>query len=93
MKAAFKKWGNSASIRIPTAILQAANLSLDEPVDIREESGRIVFDLVRPQVYDLGELLKGITRANLHHEVDSGEQISKETGSSKPLLFALGAKG
>ena len=42
MRAVVKKWGNSASVRIPLAVLQAAHLDLDDPVDVREESGRIV---------------------------------------------------
>ncbi len=41
MRAVVKKWGSSASVRIPVAVLQAAHLDLDEPVDVREESGRI----------------------------------------------------
>jgi antitoxin MazE len=47
MRAVVKKWGNSASVRIPAAILQAAHLELDEPVGVREESGRIVIEPLR----------------------------------------------
>ena len=36
-----KKWGNSASIRIPSLIMDAAKLNLDDEVDIREEGGRV----------------------------------------------------
>ncbi|MFD1489660.1 AbrB/MazE/SpoVT family DNA-binding domain-containing protein [Ancylobacter vacuolatus] len=35
MRAVVKKWGNSASVRIPAAMLAEAGLSLDQPVDIR----------------------------------------------------------
>ena len=66
MRAVVKKWGNSASVRIPAAVLKAARLSLNEPVDVREESGRIVIEPARRKEYDLAELLKGITRGNLH---------------------------
>ena len=48
MRVIIKKWGNSASVRIPVAIMQAANLSLDETVDVREEGGRIVIEPVYP---------------------------------------------
>jgi len=78
MRAVVKKWGNSAAVRIPAAILRAAELHLDEPVDVREESGRIVIGPVRRREYDLAELLKGITRANLHAEVDFGRPVGKE---------------
>lgn len=79
MRAVVKKWGNSASVRIPTAVLQAADLGLDEPVDVREESGRIIIEPVRRREYDLAELLKGITRENLHEEADFGRPMGNET--------------
>jgi antitoxin MazE len=78
MKAVVRKWGNSASVRIPAAVMQAAQLHLDEAVDVREESGRIVIEPVRRREYDLAELLKGITRDNLHEEVDFGRAVGKE---------------
>ncbi|MGB2888415.1 MAG: AbrB/MazE/SpoVT family DNA-binding domain-containing protein, partial [Candidatus Acidiferrales bacterium] len=78
MRAVVKKWGNSASVRIPAAVLQAAHLDLDEPVDVREESGRIVIEPVLRKEYDLAELVKGITRGNLHEEVDWGGPVGKE---------------
>jgi antitoxin MazE len=78
MRTKVKKWGNSASVRIPAAIMQAAHLDLEETVDVREESGRIVIEPVHRKEYDLTELMKGITRKNLHDEVDFGKPIGKE---------------
>ena len=56
MRVLVKKWGNSASVRIPAAVMEAAHLSLDDTVDVREEDGRIVIERVRPR-YTLDELL------------------------------------
>jgi antitoxin MazE len=78
MKAVVKKWGNSASIRIPAPILRAARLDLDDPVDVREESGRIIIEPARPREYDLAELVKGITRRNVHEEIEFGGPVGKE---------------
>ena len=78
MKAVVKKWGNSASVRIPAAIMQAARLDLDDAVELREESGRIVIEPVRRKDYDLEELVKRITRSNLHREEDFGAPVGKE---------------
>jgi antitoxin MazE len=78
MRAVVKKWGNSASVRIPSAVLKAAHLVLDEPVDVREESGRIVIEPTRRKEYDVAKLIKGITRGNLHEEVDFGGATGKE---------------
>ncbi|MBU1168279.1 MAG: AbrB/MazE/SpoVT family DNA-binding domain-containing protein [Proteobacteria bacterium] len=74
-----KKWGNSASVRIPVAIMEAAKLSLDDTVDVREEGGRIVIEPVRPaKEYDLEQLLVGITSENQHSEVSFGPAVGKE---------------
>ena len=78
MKTVVKKWGNSASVRIPAAVMEAAHLDLDQAVDVREESGRIVIEPVRRNEYDLVELVKGITRENLHDEADFGKPVGKE---------------
>jgi antitoxin MazE len=78
MRAVVKKWGNSASVRIPVAILKASHLTLDEPVDVREESGRIIIEPMRRKEYDLAELVKRITRGNLHEELDFGAAAGKE---------------
>jgi antitoxin MazE len=79
MRVTVKKWGNSASVRIPAAIMEAAHLTLDEVVDIREEGGSIVIEPVRPRGCDLAELLAGITPENLHAVVDFGGPLGRET--------------
>ena len=78
MRVIVKKWGNSASVRIPTGIMEATRLSLDDPVDIREEDGRIVIEPIRTKGYDLVQLLAGITPENLHAEVDFGVPVGNE---------------
>ena len=78
MRTVVKKWGNSASVRIPAAVMQAAHLDLDETVDVREESGRIIIEPAQRKEYDLAELVKRITRENLHDEVDFGRPVGKE---------------
>jgi antitoxin MazE len=79
MRVTVKKWGNSASVRIPAAIMEAARLSLDDAVDVREEGGRIVIEPVRQREYDLAQLLAAITPENLHAEVDFGSPQGKES--------------
>ena len=78
MRTSIRKWGNSASVRIPAAIMQAARLDLDAAVDIREEDGRIVIVPVRTPSYDLDELLDGITDDNFHGEVEFGDPAGRE---------------
>ena len=78
MKAIVRKWGNSAAVRIPASVMQATRLDLDEVVDVREEAGRIVIEPIRLKMYDLDELLKGITSKNQHESVDLGPSVGKE---------------
>jgi antitoxin MazE len=78
MRTVVKKWGNSASVRIPAAVMQAAHLDLDEAVDVREESGRIVIEPAQRKEYDLAELVRQITVENLHDEADFGRPVGKE---------------
>ena len=78
MRVIVKKWGNSAAVRIPAAIMAAADLRLDAPVDVREEAGRIVIEPEREREYDLDSLVAGITPDNLHAEVSFGPPVGKE---------------
>lgn len=78
MRVTVKKWGNSASIRIPAPVLKAARVEIDDPVDIREENGRIIVEPLRPSSYDLAELIDKITPDNLHDEIDFGPPVGKE---------------
>ena len=78
MQVTVKKWGNSASVRIPVAVMEAAKLSLDAVVDVREEDGRIIIEPVRQAEFDLDALLAGITPDNQHGEVGFGPAVGKE---------------
>lgn len=78
MKVLVKKWGNSAAVRIPASVMQAAHLNLDQPVDVKEEHGRIVIEPEQPKAFSLKGLLDGITSANLHDSVDTGSAVGRE---------------
>ena len=78
MKVLVKKWGNSAAVRIPAALMQAANLNFDQTVDLKEEDGRIVIEPERSRIFSLEHLLDGITSANLHHPIDTGPAVGRE---------------
>jgi antitoxin MazE len=77
MHSQVKKWGNSASVRIPAAILDAVHVSIDQDVDIRAENGRIVIEPLRKQL-TLQSLLSQVTPDNLHGEVDFGSSVGSE---------------
>jgi antitoxin MazE len=78
MKMLVRKWGNSAAVRIPASLMEAAQLNLDQAVNVTEEHGRIVIEPERPRVFTLEVLLNGITAANLHDPIDTGPAVGRE---------------
>jgi len=78
MRLQVKKWGNSASVRIPASIMAAAALHIDQLVDVREEKGRIVIEPVLAPVYDLDSLLDQMSPDTFPEDIDFGQPVGKE---------------
>jgi antitoxin MazE len=75
MEVIIKKWRNSAAVRIPASVMAAAHVELEQPVQLREEQGRIVIEPVRRKAYKLDELLGGIADKNQHELIDTGAPV------------------
>jgi len=78
MKTTVKKWGNSAAVRIPATVMDAADIQVEDVVDVSEEEGRIIVKRVQSKNYDLDDLVNGITSQNLHEPIDFGPPQGKE---------------
>jgi antitoxin MazE len=79
MRSAVRRWGNSAAVRIPARVMEAARLSFDQAVEVREEQGRIVIEPLHRQDYDLSGLIAAITDENRHEEFDFGPPVGRES--------------
>ncbi len=78
MQTKIQKWGNSLAIRIPKAFVKEARVMYGTPVDLSVADGKIVIDPRREPEYRLEDLLKGVTRQNVHAEVGTGEAVGRE---------------
>ncbi len=78
MRVLVKKSGNSASVRIPAAVMAAARLRLEQAVDVREEDGRVVIEAVRAEIHDLDALIGGITDRNRHDAIETSDAVGRE---------------
>jgi len=78
MRTTVKKWGNSAAVRIPASVMEAADIRLEDVVDISEKEGKIVLKRVRAGGFDLDDLVERITSGNLHEPIDFGAPQGKE---------------
>jgi len=78
MRVHVKKWGNSASVRIPASVMAAASLRIDQAVDVREEDGRVIIEPVAAPSYDLDDLLAKMTPDTFPEEIDFGRPVGDE---------------
>ena len=78
MKVHVKKWGNSASVRIPASVMAAASLRLDQAVEVREEGGRIIIEPIAAPTYDLDYLLDQMSPDSFPEDVDFGPPVGRE---------------
>lgn len=78
MNTRIQKWGNSLAIRIPKALADETRLKEGAAVDLSLVEGKLVIAARRQRKYSLDELLKGVTAANRHAEVDTGTAVGQE---------------
>lgn len=72
MRVEIREWGNSMAVRIPKAIAVESRIRQGSAVDLTLEKGRVVLNPVKAPEYSLEELLAGVSKDNLHEEVDTG---------------------
>ena len=73
------KWGNSTAVRLPAALLRELKVAIGDQLELSTKGRRIILEPVSHREYQLGELLAGITRDNLHAAVDFGAPVGRET--------------
>ena len=78
MQTKIQKWGNSLAVRIPKAFVNEANVAYGTPVDLSVYDGKIVIDPHTETEYRLEDLLKGVTKRNVHAEVETGKGVGRE---------------
>ena len=77
MSAKIQKWGNSLGVRIPKALIKEAKLDENSEVEIQHKNGNIIIMPIQKK-YLLSDLLKKITKTNLHEEdefVSEGSEV------------------
>ncbi len=72
MKTRVQMWGNSLAVRIPKAYASELGLEPDANVEVSLSEGKLLVEPVNEKIYRLEDLLSGITKENLHREIDSG---------------------
>ena len=79
METVIRKWGNSPAVRLSASAMNIASFGLEQRVTIKASKGRIVIEPADKLDFKLEDLVAGITRTNVHDEVDFGAPAGKET--------------
>ena len=78
MQATIKKWGNSPALRISSSIMELAQLTVNQTVNINVLKGKIIIEPIAPKQTRLEDLLSRITQHNIHAEESFGRPVGKE---------------
>ena len=78
MRVQVQKWGNSLALRIPKPFAEDAGVHAGTVVEVSVSAGRLVATPVRPRTIRLADLLRKVTRRNLHGETDTGPAVGRE---------------
>ena len=78
MRVQIKKWGNSASVRIPASVMAAAALNVDQTVEITEHDGSIIIKPIKTPASDLDQMLDRMSPETFHDDSDFGRPSGQE---------------
>lgn len=78
MRIQIQKWGNSLAIRIPKSFAKQIKIGQGSLVDLSLVEGKLVARPLNENEYSLDQLLNGVTKENLHKEIDTGDAQGKE---------------
>ena len=78
MTAKVQKWGNSLALRLPKALADELRLVRGSAVELRGVGGKLIVEPHLPPRYRLEDLLKKVSKRNLHAEIKMGRPIGRE---------------
>lgn len=79
MRVQVQKWGNSLALRIPRSVAEDVGVRAGTVLDVVVSRGRVVATPVPPTVTKLKDLLRRVTRRNIHREIDWGVPVGRES--------------
>jgi antitoxin MazE len=78
VQAKVQRWGNSLAVRIPKPFAEEVGLEAGTIVDMRLVDEGLLVAPAPDEALSLDDLLDGVTKANIHAEVDAGPSQGRE---------------
>jgi len=73
-----QRWGNSQGLRLPKHILESADISVGDNVEIISQEGQIIVKKVAKRKFNLAEMVSRMPRNYKVREESSGKPMGKE---------------
>ncbi len=78
MRVQVRKWGNSLALRIPKPFADEAEVRDGTVVDLSLAEGKLVAVRVVTGKFTLKQLLRNVTKDNVHREISFGDTVGRE---------------
>ncbi len=78
MRVQVQKWGNSLALRIPKPFAEDVGVGEGTVVDVSVSKGRLIATPVTPPRVRLRDLLRRVTKRNVHRETETGPSVGRE---------------
>ena len=73
-----QRWGNSQGLRLPKHVLESADISIGDNVEVIPQEGQILIKKVSKRKFDLVEMVSRMPRNYKVREVSFGKPVGKE---------------
>jgi antitoxin MazE len=78
MVAKVQRWGNSQGLRLPKHVLERADISLEDDLEVIPQEGQILIKKVAKRKFDLAEMVSRMPRNYKAREESFGKPVGKE---------------
>ena len=73
-----QRWGNSQGLRLPKHILESADISVGDNVEVIPQEGQIIIKKVSKRKFNLAEMVSRMPRNYKVQEETFGKPVGKE---------------
>jgi antitoxin MazE len=78
MVAKVQRWGNSQGLRLPKHVLESADISVGDDVEVIPQEGQIIIKKISKRKFDLAEMVSRMPRNYKAFEQSFGKPVGKE---------------
>lgn len=73
-----QRWGNSQGLRLPKHVLETADISVGDDVEVTSQEGQIIIKKLPKRKFDLVEMVSRMPRNYKAREESFGKPVGKE---------------